>query len=164
MIVSIIVAIAENRTIGKDNQLLWRLSDDLKMFKNITSGHHILMGRKTFESIGKALPNRINIVLTTKPENLPNDIIGVQSIEEGILFAQAADESELFIIGGGKIYQQCLPFCDRIYLTEVAARIDGDTWFPELRMDEWTVAEQQYFPSSERNEYAFDFSILERKK
>ena len=163
MIRSIIVAIAENYVIGKDNQLLWKLSDDLKMFKKITSGHHILMGRKTFESIGKALPNRINLVVSSKPETLPIDVIGVKSIEEGISFAKEANEQEVFIIGGGKIYEQCLPFADRIYLTQVAVNIQGDTKFPEIMYDHWEILEKRHFFADEKNEYSFDFTILERK-
>ncbi|MHC1702979.1 MAG: dihydrofolate reductase [Tenuifilaceae bacterium] len=135
MTISIIVAVAENQAIGFDNHLLWHLSEDLKRFKSLTLGHHIIMGRKTYESIGKPLPGRVNIVIS-RQENLNIEGCKIaKSIEEALEIAK--NDSEVFIIGGGEIYQQTLPIANRIYLTRVHASYPGDTFFPELNFIEW---------------------------
>lgn len=137
MIVSIIVAVAENQAIGFDNHLLWHISEDLKRFKSLTLGHHIIMGRKTFESIGKPLPGRINIVISRQDGFNANDCLVANSLESAIELAQ--NDSEVFIIGGGEIYKQALLIADKIYLTRVHAGFHGDTFFPELNLSEWAT-------------------------
>ncbi|MFN3848524.1 MAG: dihydrofolate reductase [Spirosomataceae bacterium] len=162
MNISIIVAVAKNGAIGKDNQLLWRLSDDLKQFRKLTTGHTIIMGRKTFDSIGKALPNRINIIIS-RQENL--QIEGchvVNSIEKAIELAKKLEQNgEIFIIGGGNVYRQALGLTNKIYLTEVHAEIDGDTHF-EFNHSEWKEVNRISFEKNDKNEYDFDIIELTR--
>ncbi|PLK42384.1 dihydrofolate reductase [Emticicia sp. TH156] len=163
--ISIIVAIAENRAIGKNNQLLWRLSTDLKHFKTLTSGHAIIMGRKTFESIGKPLPNRTNIVIT-RSDKVSDDasVLVADSIDKAIELAkQAEGANEIFIVGGGNIYEQALSITHKIYLTEVKVSIEGDTFFPELSAAEWQEVSRVAYQKDEKNEYDFDIVELERK-
>lgn len=128
--ISIIAAVGKNLAIGKDGKLLWRISDDLKRFKQLTAGHAIIMGRKTFESIGRALPNRTNIVITRNPDFKADGVLIAGSLEEAI---QKAGDGEIFIIGGGEIYSQALPIADKLYLTLVESGVDGDTFFPDWR-------------------------------
>ena len=163
--ISIIVAIAQNRAIGKNNKLLWRLSTDLKHFKTLTSGHAIIMGRKTFESIGKPLPNRTNIVIT-RSDKVSDDasVLVADSIDKAIELAKQADGAdEIFIVGGGNIYEQALSITDKIYLTEVKVSIEGDTYFPELSTDEWQEVSRVAYQKDEKNEYDFDIVELVRK-
>lgn len=137
--ISIVVAMGSNRVIGKDNQLLWYLSPDLKRFKAITSGYPIIMGRKTFESIGKALPGRLNIVISRGAPALPEGVLLVNSLDDAIEAAKSADK--IFIIGGAEIYKLALPKTHFIYLTEVKTAPEGDAYFPELDSD-WEEIEQ----------------------
>lgn len=163
--ISIIVAVAENGVIGKDNQLLWRLSDDLKQFKALTSGHAVIMGRKTFDSIGKPLPNRTNIVVT-RQSKVSDDttVLVADSIERAIEIAkELKGNDEIFIIGGGNIYEQSLAITDKVYLTEVKTTIDGDTYFPTLSEDEWEEISRKPYQKNEKNEYDFDVVELVRK-
>jgi dihydrofolate reductase len=165
IMISIIVAVAENGAIGKDNRLLWRLSDDLKQFKALTSGHAIIMGRKTFESIGKPLPNRTNIVIT-RHGKVSDDasVLVADSIEKAIEIAkEVKGDEEIFIIGGGNIYEQSLDITDKIYLTEVKVTIDGDTYFPKLNESEWKEVSRKPYQKNEKNDYDFDIVELERK-
>lgn len=162
MIISIIVAVAKNNVIGKNNQLLWKLSDDLKRFKQLTTNHCIIMGRKTFESIGKALPNRTNIVISRNKEiSFPNTQ-KYHTLTDAIDFAQSIHETEVFIIGGGEIYKQAISIADRIYLTIVHTTIDGDTFF-QYNKDEWNIVEQTSVSENEKNEFNSTFQILEKK-
>lgn len=163
--ISIIVAVAENGAIGKDNQLLWRLSDDLKQFKALTSGHAVIMGRKTFESIGKPLPNRTNIVITRQGKVFDDaSVLVAESIGKAIEIAkEIKGDEEIFIIGGGNIYVQSLHITDKIYLTEVKATIEGDTFFPELNADEWEEFSRRPFQKNEKNDHDFDVVELVRK-
>lgn len=163
--ISIIVAVAENGAIGKDNQLLWRLSDDLKQFKALTTGHAVIMGRKTFESIGKPLHNRTNIVITRQGK-VSNDesVLTANSIKKAIEIAKRLKgDEEIFIIGGGNIYEQSLGITDKIYLTEVKVTIDGDTYFPKLKDDEWTEISRKTYYKNEKNDHNFDIVELLRK-
>lgn len=162
--ISIIVAVAENGAIGKDNQLLWKLSADLKQFRILTTGHAIIMGRKTFDSIGKPLPNRLNIVISRQNSLLQNDAIMLaNSLGKAIEIAENSEGSEeIFIIGGGNIYEQALTLTDKIYLTEVKVSIEGDTYFPQLKEDEWKEVSRVSHTKDEKNEYDFDFVELER--
>lgn len=162
--ISIIVATAENGVIGKDNQLLWKLSADLKQFKNLTTGHSVIMGRKTFESIGRPLPNRTNIVISRQQDFvLPEGVLKASSLENAIELAKTHEGSEeIFIIGGGNVYEQALKITDKIYLTEVDANIEGDAFFPTLDMSEWTETSRVSHHKDEKNEYDFDFVVLKR--
>src|SRR5690606_5122657 len=138
---SIIVAVSANNAIGKNNQLLWHLPADLKHFKNITSGHTIIMGRKTYESIGKPLPHRRNIVITRQPQLQLAGVEIVHSLDEALALCQ--NEAEVFVIGGAEIYRQALPLCQRIYLTRVHKHFDGDAFFPELDYETWQEIEKE---------------------
>ena len=163
--ISIIVAVAENGAIGKDNQLLWRLSDDLKQFKALTSGHAVIMGRKTFESIGKPLPNRTNIVITRQGKVSDDEsVLTANSIKKAIEVAkEIKGGDEIFIIGGGNIYEQSLSLTDKIYLTEVKVTIDGDTFFPELNANEWKEISRKSYQKNEKNDHDFDVVELVRE-
>ncbi len=131
-IISIIAAIAEkNRAIGKDNKLLWHIPEDLKRFKQITSGHVVVMGQKTFESIGKTLPDRTSIVVSNNPNFNPENVIIARSIEESLEKAREIEKEEIFICGGGSIYRQFMPLADKLYLTIVEGNFEADTFFPD---------------------------------
>ncbi|WP_435357269.1 dihydrofolate reductase [Emticicia sp. SJ17W-69] len=162
--ISIIVAKTSNSVIGKDNQLLWRLSADLKQFRILTTGHAVIMGRKTFESIGKALPNRTNIVISRQKNlDLPIGVFQAESLEKAIEMAKNAEgNEEIFIIGGGNVYQQALDITDKIYLTEVQANMGGDAFFPELDKKKWKEISRVSHNKDEKNEYDFEFVELER--
>lgn len=160
--ISIIVACSENNVIGKDNGLIWRLSNDLKRFKALTTGHAIVMGRKTFESIGRPLPNRRNIILSKNLEAMDGCEI-MRSADEVLEFAKSTDE-ELFIIGGGQVYEQFLPFADKLYLTLVHTEAEGDTFFPALNRDEWTEVARESFKADEKNEFDYEFVDYLRRK
>ena len=163
MIISLLVAMDENRGIGKDNRLPWRLSSDMKRFRELTMGHHILVGRKTFESIGKPLPGREIIVVTRNERFRPQGCLTAASVEEGIRLAQERGEGELFICGGAEIYARTLPLADRMYLTLVHAVVDADTFFPEWKSDEWIEEESSRQEANEKNQYPFTFKSLVKK-
>jgi len=160
--ISIIVAVAENDVIGKDNDLIWHLPRDMKHFKETTTGHFIIMGRKTFESNGRALPNRTNVIITRDKDFNAEGCVVVHSLEDA--FKVAKDDPEAFIIGGGVIYKMALPIVDRIYLTKIHHTFEGDTFFPELDMNEWEEISCQDFEPDEKNKYPFSIIILDRKK
>jgi dihydrofolate reductase len=159
--VSLIVAMAENGCIGRNNTLPWRLSDDLRRFKTLTLGKPILMGRRTFESIGRPLPERPNLVLTRNRHWSAHGVLAVHSLGQALGCVRDADE--LIGIGGAEVYRLLMPFARRIYLTLVHADIAGDTFFPALDPTQWADVECQRHPSGERNAYAFTFMTLERK-
>lgn len=160
MLLSIVVAAAENDVIGDRNALPWRLPDDLKRFKAVTMGKPILMGRKTFDSIGKPLVGRTNIVLTRDSNLRLEGCVTVRSIDEALLAAGAAPE--LMVIGGAELYRQVLPRTDVIYLTRVHAEIHGDTRFPDVVWDDWMELESDYHAADERHAHAFTFLKLVR--
>ncbi len=162
MKLSIIVAVAENGVIGHNNQLIWRLPEDLKMFKRLTSGHPIIMGRKTFESIGKPLPNRTSIIITKNPEFQIEGCITVHSLEEAIEAANEIEENEAFIIGGAEIYRLALPFADKIYLTEVHHAFEGDTFFPAIDKELWEEVNRTDHDIDEKHLYKYSFVELEK--
>lgn len=162
MNISIIVAVSENGVIGKDNQLLWHLSSDLKRFKALTTGHTIVMGRNTFLSIGKALPNRRNVVLSRSMKSGEVENVEVFDSLDAFTHALQTDE-EVFVIGGGQIYRQFLPLASKVYLTRVHVTIDGDTTFPELPASEWQEIAMEKMSSDEKNEYDYDFIDYCRK-
>ena len=160
---SLIVAIAENYAIGKDNDLLWHLPADLKRFKELTTGNTIIMGRRTFESLPKgALPNRRNIVLSTNPEAVFDGAEKVSSLEEALELSK--DEEKVFLIGGYAVFKAGLQFTKRLYLTRVHHTFpDAHVFFPTLDMNEWNILEQTDFEPDERHPYAYTFYTLERK-
>ncbi|MES2418712.1 MAG: dihydrofolate reductase [Bacteroidota bacterium] len=157
---SIVVAISANNAIGKNNQLLWHLPSDLKHFKEITSGHPIIMGRKTFDSIGKPLPNRRNIIITRKTGLTIPGVEVTHSLAEAISLCK--NENEAFIVGGAEIYKEALAFTDRIYLTTVHQTYEADVFFSEIKHSEWKVINQEYHPADEKNNVAYTFSTMER--
>lgn len=163
MRVSFIVAKAENNVIGINNKLPWHLKDDLQNFKKITMGHHILMGRKTFESIGKPLPGRMSLVVSSEPKANQESVFWFTSIFRAIKQAERNGESELFIIGGEKVFKSALSLCDRIYLTEVHGDVKGDTYFPNLSLKNWKKVSEQKFEKNADNDHAFTFMVLDRK-
>ena len=158
---SIIVAISENNAIGKNNQLLWHLPADLKHFKNITTGHTMIMGRKTYDSIGRPLPNRRSIVVTRQTDLHIEGVEIVNSLAEAV--SLCTQENEVFIIGGAELYQSALSLTNTIYLTTVHAQYEADVFFPALSADEWTAIHQEYHPADEKNSVAYTFSTLTRK-
>ena len=164
MRISFIVAKSENdNVIGINNKLPWHLKEDLQNFKKITMGHHILMGRKTFESIGKALPGRMSLVVSSEPKANQESVLWFTSIFRAIKQAERNGETELFIIGGEKVFRSALSLCDRIYLTEVKGNIKGDTFFPPLSVKNWKKVSEQTFSQNTDNDHDFTFMILDRK-
>ncbi len=160
--ISIIVAIAENYAIGLNNDLLWHLSDDLKRFKKITTGHTIMMGRNTFLSLPNgALPNRRHIVISDIEGEHFDGCEMAGSIEEAITLA--GDNDECFVIGGGMVYKQLLPVCRKLYLTRVHHSFEADTFFPEIDFSEWELSEEEKVPAGEKNEYAHTYGVYLRK-
>jgi dihydrofolate reductase len=155
--VKIIVAMSKNRVIGNNNQLIWRLSSDLKRFKELTTGNAIVMGRKTYESIGKPLPNRRNIIITRNTDYSVDGCEIVSSLEEALLLTN----NNCFIIGGGEIYKQSIEIADKIYLTLVNKEFEGDTTFPEIGK-EWAKISCKDFESDEKNEYSYSFIEYDR--
>lgn len=160
MILSIIVAFANNRVIGKDNQLIWHLPNDLKHFKNITSGHTVIMGRKTYESIGRLLPNRKNIIITRNSEYKLEGAEIHHSLKSAI--DSCASEEEVFIIGGSEIYGQSLPLAGRLYITEVLHDFEGDAFFPEINFDEWKLVSEEQGVVDEKNKWEHRFRFYTR--
>jgi len=166
MIISLIAALAKNRTIGKDNDLPWHLPNDMKYFMQTTKGHYVIMGRKNFDSIPekfKPLPNRTNIVVTRKKDFHAPGCMVVNSLEKGIDLARTANENEVFIIGGAEIYKLSLAEANRLYLTEINAEIDGDTFFPEVKRNEWTEVSRKHHQKDEKHLFDFDFVIYDKK-
>lgn len=164
MIVSIIVAMDEGRGIGIGNRLPWHLSTDLKRFKALTMGHHVILGRKTFESIGRPLPGRNMIIVTRQLDYHPVGYLVARSLEEALELAAARGEEEAFVIGGGEIFAEALKIADKLYLTLVHTRASADTFFPRLDPQEWEETVVSYHPADTRNDHPSTFSILVRKK
>jgi dihydrofolate reductase len=163
MNITLVVAASENNAIGKDNQLLWHLPKDMRFFKNTTWALPILMGRKTFESMGsKLLPGRFNVILTTQKGLTINGAIVVNSLNEAIEYAAKQDYKELMVIGGGQIYEMALPLANKIWLTRVHTNIQGDTYFPEL-IGNWEKQIIASHAADEKHIYAFDFECWQRK-
>lgn len=157
-----IAAIGKNNALGKDNDLLWHLPDDFRRFKQLTTGHKIIMGRKTFESFPKPLPNRTHIIITRDPlynPNLPSCIV-VHSIEEALKLVQDDDIS--YIIGGGEIYDLWMPYADILEITRIHESFEADTFFPEIDEKIWKRTEEEYHPSDERHKYDFTYLTYQR--
>lgn len=159
--ITIVVAMGKNREIGADNQLLWHLPKDLKHFKELTSGHPIIMGRKTYESIGKPLPNRTNIVISRKNDWFEEGILIVGSIKEALKFAKKIDEN-VFIIGGGNIYEQTIDLADKLEVTLVDAELRADTFFPIIDKKKWLKTDEIAHLKDEKNQFDFSFQTFEK--
>jgi dihydrofolate reductase len=163
MKISIIVAVSKNGTIGQKGKIPWHFPEDLKRFKKITTGHHLIMGRKTYESIGHPLPGRTNIVITRDPKLKIKKCIIVHSLKEALRIAQNAGEKEAMVIGGESVYKLALPIADKIYLTKIHHNFCGDTFFPKIDANEWREVRSEQHPKDNRNKYFYTFSILETK-
>lgn len=159
---SIIVAAARNNAIGKNNQLLWHMPADLKFFKETTLGHPVVMGRKTFESVGKALPKRRNIVITRNKSFSPENVEVCHALDEALELLD--DTEENFIVGGSEIYKMSLPYCDKIYFTEIDADFEADTFFPSFNPEEWHLTHREEHAADEKNPYNYCFLTYERTK
>ena len=157
----LVVAISSNNAIGKDNQLLWHLPADLKHFKSITSGHTIIMGRKTYDSIGKPLPNRRNIVITRQKNLQLDGVEVVNSLDEALALCKG--DEKVFVIGGAEIYRQAISICDKIELTRVHQEFEADAFFPELDKETWKEVWKEDHLPDEKNKFAYTFSTLERR-
>jgi len=161
MRIALIAAMAKNNVIGKDNDMPWHLPDDLKFFKSKTVGRPVIMGRKTFESIGsRPLPNRPNLVISRNPAFMGEGVTVFASVDEAL--ASLTDVEEVIIMGGGQLYAQMLPRADRLYLTLINADIEGDTFFPNWQALAWNTLEKVHHEIDERHAYAFDFITLDR--
>jgi len=156
--ISLIAALGKNRELGKDNKLLWHIPEDMKRFKHLTTGHVVIMGRKTYESIGKALPNRINIIITQNTTYHAPHCLITHSLDEAIRIAKEKENEEIFVIGGGQIYQQTIPYSDKLYLTIVKETYDADTFFPDYAEFKKVIERKQ---SSYKN-YLYQFITLEK--
>lgn len=159
--ITLIAAAAENNALGKDNDLLWHLPEDFKRFKQITSGHYIIMGRKTFESFPKPLPNRTHIIITRQKEYLADGCLVVHSLEEALEISP--QNEEVFIIGGAQIYKQALPFADKIDLTRVHIELDADAFFSEFNTSEWNLVFSEKHVKDEKHQYDFTFETYIKK-
>ncbi|CAM3587601.1 dihydrofolate reductase [Elizabethkingia occulta] len=161
--ITIVVAVGKNSEIGKGNQLLWHLPKDLKHFKEITNGHPVIMGRKTYDSIGKALPNRTNIVVTRKTDWFEEGILIVNTLKEALKHSKKIDE-KVFVIGGGDIYKQCMEVADSIELTRVDGTFDADVFFPEINEKQWRIVQEECIEKDDKNAFDFCFQTFERIK
>lgn len=164
--ISLIVAVSENMVIGKDNKLAWHLPEDMNYFSNMTKGHSIIMGRKNWESIPKKyrpLPERKNIVVTRNNKFEDKGAIIVNSIEKAVEKARRFDEEEIFIIGGGEIYKLGFAYVDKLYITEIYANIDGNTYFPKWNKENWKEISRISHPKDEKHEFDFDYVIYKKK-
>lgn len=162
MNISIIASVGKNNELGSDGNLLWHLPDDLKNFKNVTSGHTIVMGKKTYESIGRPLPDRKNIILTRDVDYEADGCIVAHSPEEILKFVN--DEDEIFIIGGGEIYKLFLPLANRLYLTEVDGEKEADTYFPSFNKNDWRLINSVRHDIDEKHDYSFNINTYEKIK
>ncbi len=155
-----IAAVAENNALGKDNELVWHLPNDFKRFKSLTTGHHIIMGRKTFESFPKPLPNRTHVIITRQKDYNPTDCIVVDSIEKAI--AVCPENETSFIIGGGEIYNLALPFADKLEITKVHHSFEADAFFPEIDSNQWKEIQTELNPIDEKHQFAYTYQTFVR--
>jgi len=159
--ITLIAAAGENNELGKDNDLVWHLPDDFKRFKQLTTGHHIIMGRKTFESFPKPLPNRTHIVITRNPNYKKEGAVVTNSMESALEIAK--NDNEIFIIGGGEIYTLGLNFATKIELTRVHANFDVDTYFPNIPQEDWKLTNEVFHDKDERHQHSFTYQTFIRK-
>lgn len=162
MIISLVVAAAKNNVIGKEGKLPWTLPEDMKYFKNVTWGMPVVMGRKTFESLGKALPGRKNIVITRQPGWKAPGTVTVKNIEDALFVVKEADAKEVMVIGGGEIYAAFFDKANRIYITRVDAEPEGDAFFPVIDGKQWHLMSQRNHEADEKNAYNYSFQVWER--
>jgi dihydrofolate reductase len=160
--IALIAAFTENRVLGKDNQLIWHLPKDMRFFKTKTMGYPVIMGRKTFESFGKPLPGRTNIIITRNPDYHAEGTIVVLSLDDAIAEAKKHTSDTIFIAGGSEIYHMALPVADTMYLTHIHTQLDGDAFFPQFPESEWHVTEKEHSPADEKHAYSFDFVTWKR--
>lgn len=163
MKVSIIAAVAENGVIGKDNQLIWKLSDDLKNFKRITKGHYVIMGRKTYESIGKPLPDRTNIILSENNNYKADNCLVFNSLDHALAYSIRYCQKEVFVIGGEHVFRDALQIASKIYLTKVKTTPEGDAFFPKIDYSRWIQKFRAEIKKNDRNDYDFEFIELLRR-
>ena len=159
--ITMIAAAAENNALGKNNDLVWHLPDDFKRFKRLTSGHYIIMGRKTFESFPKLLPDRTHVIITRKEDYAPEGAIVVNSLEEAIRVSKLDEQP--YIIGGGEIYNLSMDTAERIELTRVHGRFEADTFFPEIDEDKWKLVDEKFHEKDEKHNYSFTYLTYERR-
>jgi dihydrofolate reductase len=164
MSIALIAAISQNRVLGKNNQLVWHLPKDMRFFKTKTMGYPVVMGRKTFESFGSALPGRTNIIITRNPGYRAEEAITVTSLEAALAEAARYNSDTIFIAGGAEIYRQALPVADTMYLTHILAEVEGDAFFPEFSETEWQMVAKESVPADEKHAYPFDFVTWKRIK
>lgn len=158
---TLIAAAGENNALGKNNDLVWHLPDDFKRFKKMTSGHHIIMGRKTFESFPQSLPNRTHVVITRRDNYKKEGVIVVHSLERALEFTK--EDPQPFIIGGGEIYKMAIDVADKIELTRVHGTFEADTYFPEIDEDQWKLVSEEYHDKDAKHEFAFTYLTYERR-
>ncbi len=161
MIIAAIVAVAENRVIGKDGHLPWHLPRDLRYFKEVTTGHHIILGRKNYQDVGRPLPNRTNLVLSRDKNFEAPGCIVCSSLDEAFSTARRAGETECFVAGGAEIYRMALPYCTRLYLTQVLAEVPGDVFMPDIGKS-WTLISENRAEADEKNRFSCLFQVWER--
>jgi dihydrofolate reductase len=164
MIISLIVAMDEQGGIGRAGMLPWRLPADLKRFKSLTMGHHLIMGRKTYQSIGRPLPGRTMVVVTRNPDYRPPGCVVRHSFDDALEFARNAEETEVFVVGGEEIFRQAIVSADRLYLTQVHATFETDISFPQFNEASWLESEREFHSADKRNPYAFTFHVLRRQE
>lgn len=165
MRILLIAAVAKNGVIGKENDLVWKIPTDFKRFKALTSDNYILMGRKTFESLGKPLPNRTHLVITRNPDyQVPEGHHVFKSVEDAFIYCNKLGIEKLYVIGGGEIYKQTMPLADELVITEVDAEPEGDTYFPEIDPNIWKIVSKESHPADEKNQYPFSFVDYEKIK
>jgi dihydrofolate reductase len=165
MRISIIAAVAENGVIGREGQLPWRLSDDLRRFKQLTMGHTIIMGRRTWESIGRALPGRRTVAVSRKPDfrTSVDCVETATDLDKALAIAKEAGDEEAFIVGGAELYRESLSRADRLYLTRVCAAVDGDTYFPNIEWSNWQLVESENHDANEKSDYDYRFETYDRR-
>jgi len=164
MLISLVVAASENNVIGKDNKLLWHLPNDMKFFKNTTWAMPVIMGRKTYDALGKPLTGRTNIVITRQKAWMAEGVKVVKNLDEAIRVSAHSDAKEAFVIGGGEIYKQSIPRAHKIYITRVHATLEGDTFFPELNESEWKNVSKLDFTQDDKHAFAYSFQVWVRKR
>jgi dihydrofolate reductase len=156
-----IAAVAQNNALGKDNRLVWHLPDDFKRFKQLTSGHHIIMGRKTFESFPKPLPNRTHVIITSQKNYRQESCIIVHSIEEAL--KAVPHDDDVYIIGGGQIYELGMAFADALEITRVHADFEADAFFPAIDTNKWQLVKEEFHPKDDRHDYDFTYQTFKKK-
>lgn len=159
--ITLIAAVANNNELGRNNEIIWHLPDDFKRFKKLTTGHHIIMGRKTFESFPKPLPNRTHIVISRQENYAPEGCIVVQNLEDA--FAKCPKNEDVFIIGGAQIYELALPFCDKLELTKIDGVFEADAFFPEINADEWQLVSEEFHSKDDKHLHQFWYQTFIKK-